>query len=165
MAPKRKRTVATAAAAKGPAEPLINPQVNPEIIDAPNALRASPDSDVEKGVAPGKVKDEVGSESPLSEVPEVVIEPPKKKRNTASKPSAEKDAAPVKVEESGTTPKAVAAKKKTPVKAERNEPADPEAEIEEEEADEDEIKAASMRPPPVHSDYLPLPWKGRLGYV
>lgn len=40
---------------------------------------------------------------------------------------------------------------------------DPEAE--EDLADEEEIKQAVSRPPPVHSDYLPLPWKGRLGYV
>lgn len=31
--------------------------------------------------------------------------------------------------------------------------------------DADELKEALGRPPPVHSDYLPLPWKGRLGYV
>lgn len=41
---------------------------------------------------------------------------------------------------------------------------DPEAEGEEE-ADEEEIQAALSRPPPVNSDYLPLPWTGRLGYV
>jgi UV DNA damage endonuclease len=29
----------------------------------------------------------------------------------------------------------------------------------------DELKDALSRPPPVNSDYLPLPWKGRLGYV
>jgi hypothetical protein len=41
---------------------------------------------------------------------------------------------------------------------------DPEAEGEEL-ADEEELKEALSRPPPVNSDYLPLPWKGRLGYV
>jgi len=30
---------------------------------------------------------------------------------------------------------------------------------------EDEAREALSRPPPVNSDYLPLPWKGRLGYV
>lgn len=30
---------------------------------------------------------------------------------------------------------------------------------------EEELKDAFSRPPPVNSDYLPLPWKGRLGYV
>lgn len=39
------------------------------------------------------------------------------------------------------------------------------------ESDEDvplepeELSEALGRPPPVHSSYLPLPWKGRLGYV
>ena len=32
-------------------------------------------------------------------------------------------------------------------------------------AEEEEVKEALSRPPPVNSDYLPLPWKGRLGYV
>jgi len=27
------------------------------------------------------------------------------------------------------------------------------------------MKLEAARPPPVNSDYLPLPWKGRLGYV
>src|SRR5262249_22200072 len=31
--------------------------------------------------------------------------------------------------------------------------------------DEEEVKKALSHPPPVNSDYLPLPWKGRLGYV
>ena len=35
----------------------------------------------------------------------------------------------------------------------------------EEITDGEEVKEALSRPPPVNSDYLPLPWKGRLGYV
>ena len=34
-----------------------------------------------------------------------------------------------------------------------------------EEAGEEEVKQALSRLPPVNSDDLPLPWKGRLGYV
>ncbi|RYP63785.1 hypothetical protein DL771_009118 [Monosporascus sp. 5C6A] len=34
-----------------------------------------------------------------------------------------------------------------------------------EENDVNEMKRAGARPPPVNSDYLPLPWKGRLGYA
>lgn len=41
---------------------------------------------------------------------------------------------------------------------------DPESDLEVP-VDADELKDALGRPPPVHSDYLPLPWKGRLGYV
>lgn len=33
------------------------------------------------------------------------------------------------------------------------------------EDEEEAVKEALSRPPPVNSDYLPLPWKGRLGYV
>lgn len=29
----------------------------------------------------------------------------------------------------------------------------------------EELQEALTRPPPVNSSYLPLPWKGRLGYV
>ncbi|KIW82226.1 UV damage endonuclease UvdE [Fonsecaea pedrosoi CBS 271.37] len=41
---------------------------------------------------------------------------------------------------------------------------DPEAEGDEE-ANPEELKEALSRPPPVNSSYLPLPWKGRLGYA
>jgi UV DNA damage endonuclease len=41
---------------------------------------------------------------------------------------------------------------------------DPEAD-EDGPADLEEVKEALSRPAPVNSDYLPLPWKGRLGYV
>ncbi|KAI1760190.1 UV-endonuclease UvdE [Hypoxylon sp. FL1150] len=34
-----------------------------------------------------------------------------------------------------------------------------------EDADVNSIKLEGARPPPVNSDYLPLPWKGRLGYA
>jgi UV DNA damage endonuclease len=31
--------------------------------------------------------------------------------------------------------------------------------------DEEDVSMSVSRPPPVNSDVLPLPWKGRLGYV
>jgi UV DNA damage endonuclease len=34
-----------------------------------------------------------------------------------------------------------------------------------EDASEEAVERGAARPPPVNSDYLPLPWKGRLGYV
>ena len=109
--------------------------------------------DVEK-----QVKNE-DSDSPLSEIQEVEEPVEKKKRKGREKTAA---AARKGNKEESKKP-AVAAKPK-------NEPTneakflDPEAEGDEE-ADEEEIQAALSRPPPVHSDYLPLPWKGRLGYV
>lgn len=41
---------------------------------------------------------------------------------------------------------------------------DPESDVEVP-LEADELKEALGRPPPVHSSFLPLPWKGRLGYV
>jgi UV DNA damage endonuclease len=164
VAAKRKRNAAAmpAAVPSPPPNGLTNPQANPEIIDAPNAYRASPDSDVDTRMAPGPIKSEPGSESPLSDVPDA--EPPAKKRNT-KKGGAAKTGAAVKKENEDAAVEATP--KKTPVKkaAKANDDMDdPEAE-EFEEADEAEVNEASRRPPPVHSDYLPLPWKGRLGYV
>ena len=48
--------------------------------------------------------------------------------------------------------------------AERMASLDPESDVEVP-LEADELKEALGRPPPVHSSYLPLPWKGRLGYV
>ena len=137
-----------------------NPNENANVLDAPEALRASPDANerderVDLGEASMDVEKQVKEEdndSPLSEMSD--IEPPveTKKGKSESK-------------------KVVTSKKKsTPAametKAPMKEPQflDPEAEGDEE-ADEEEIQAALSRPPPVNSDYLPLPWKGRLGYV
>jgi UV DNA damage endonuclease len=94
-------------------------------------------------------------ESPLSDVPDEVLEqkPAAKKRDgkkAAKSAKVEADAAPV-----------VPAKKTKPGVEGLD---DPEADGEEE-AGEEEIKEAMLRPPPINSDYLPLPWKGRLGYV
>jgi len=133
-----------------------NPDKNPEILDAPDALRASPDSDINEKIAPDHVKKE---ESPLSDVPD--IEPPKKKakggKKKAAETSTEADGADVE------TPKKAPAKSKAKTNDE-DAFRDPEADGDEE-ADEEEVKEALSRPPPVHSSYLPLPWKGRIGYA
>ncbi|KAK0122674.1 UV-damage endonuclease [Cadophora gregata f. sp. sojae] len=42
---------------------------------------------------------------------------------------------------------------------------DPDGDEEGPAEDVDAIKLEARRPPPVNSDYLPLPWKGRLGYA
>lgn len=146
-----------------------NPDENAKVLDAPEALRASPDADekderinlVEAGMDVEKqVKEE--DDSPLSELED--IEAPVKAKKTTSKSKTAKDkkveikAEPVKKE----TP--VARPKKEAVNVKEPQFLDPEAEGDEE-ADEEEIQAALSRPPPVNSDYLPLPWKGRLGYV
>ena len=150
-----------------PAAVSTNPEENDDVLDGPEALRASPDADEEgdsMNVAKAgmdvqkrvKVEEDTGqpledgveSDSPLSEISDV--ESPTKKRKTNGKLVKSKGK-----EVTDTITKA------TP-----KEPQflDPEADGDEE-ADEEEIQAALSRPPPVNSDYLPLPWKGRIGYV
>ena len=159
-----------------------NPNENANVLDAPGPLRASPDAeeedermdlegarmDVEKQIKDEK-EDELSfmngheSDSPLSEISEMES-PVKPKKQT----KAPKEKASVGAKTNGETAKpasetADAAKvKKEPAKDSQF--LDPEAD-DLEEADEEDIQAALSRPPPVNSDYLPLPWKGRIGYV
>lgn len=151
--PSKRARTSRQTASKVKKEPLsTNPEENANIIDGTQALRASPDSDV-----PSLVNGQ-DSDSPLSELSDV--HSPVK---TAAAARSQNAAEALKPENSASGPKAV---KKQTEKDKIKEPQflDPEAEGEEE-ADEEEIKAALSRPPPVNSDYLPLPWKGRLGYV
>ena len=145
-----------------------DPNKNPNVLDAPEALRASPDADEtmnleEAGMDVVKQVKEEDSDSPLSELEEVEesVEPKKQKGKGKGKGIPAATMKKVNKGESGK-PAVVAKDKKEATK----EPQflDPEAEGDEE-ADEEEIQAALSRPPPVNSDYLPLPWKGRLGYV
>ncbi|TID24224.1 UV-endonuclease UvdE [Venturia nashicola] len=156
MPPKRKRSSIAAVESETPLPPPLsstlpprrkassrakikaatNPDRNPQVLDGPNATRASPDSDV-------------NNDLPLN----IPAEPAKKKRATAAKKKTD-------------VLKAEAAPKASDVKDEFGAPGlgDPEAEGEEV-AGEEELSEALSRPPPVNSDYLPLPWKGRLGYA
>lgn len=143
IAPKRRAT------SRGAAKVLMNPDNNADVLDAPDALRASPDSDVNEDIAPGPVKMEDDLDSPLSEVPD--LESPKNDNTKRMNGAAV----------AGTKTKA---NMKTMSKAGNDDPGDPEADGDEE-AGEEEIQEALSRPPPVNSSYLPLPWKGRLGYV
>ncbi|MCJ1386395.1 UV-damage endonuclease [Xylographa soralifera] len=162
-ASQRKQTHAS------PEPSSMNPDINSEVLDGPEALRASPDAeekdetlDVDKieGGTATHIKDEEdtvpslvtggGSESSLSDMSDV--EPPLNQKPQTAKSTTKK---------AQKMPSTVQAKN-----VESREPQflDPEADGEEE-ADEEEIQAALSRPPPVHSNYLPLPWKGRLGYA
>ena len=154
-----------------------NPDINSEVLDGPEALRASPDAeekdetlDVDKiaGGTATHIKDEEDtvpslvtggeSESSLSDMSDV--EPPSSKKPLTTK-SIKVSKAPSDTRAIQKAPSIGQAKK---VESQEPQFLDPEADGEEE-ADEEEIQAALSRPPPVHSDYLPLPWKGRLGYV
>lgn len=145
-----------------------NPNKNANVLDAPEALRASPDASEqdermnleEAGMDVAKQVKEEDSDSPLSEMSDV--EPP----TATKKGKAKSKAAAVLRNGSEEQSKKTALTSKQDTKTLVKEPLflDPEADGEEE-ADEEEIQAALSRPPPVNSDYLPLPWKGRLGYV
>lgn len=142
-----------------PADVETNPQENPDIKESQAALRASPDAEaqeiqaekknaakrtVKQKTAPAipaekQIKDE--SESSLSDLSDV--EKAIEAKSTSAKPS-----------------KPTVASKK----AVKEEVADPEAEDNVDE-DPEELTIAVSRPPAVNSSYLPLPWKGRLGYA
>ncbi len=152
----------------------MNPDQNANVLDHPQAFRASPDSDsngdrmdldavinVEQQVKDEDQDDSVPSlithgesDSTLSDISE--MESPTKAK-----------APPARASEKGGKAKAKSAGPARLKKEDAKQPQflDPEADGVEE-ADEEEIKEALSRPPPVNSDYLPLPWKGRrLGYV
>lgn len=163
----------------GPPPIMTNPNENANILDGPQALRASPDSDGSPGIAeltrvdtiPGinikresedvpSLVNDGESDSPLSDLSDLDPSPKKQPTTTRADTSSKAQAEDVSV------PSGTRATSKQVKKEEHREPQflDPEADGEEE-ADEEEIQAALSRPPPVNSDYLPLPWKGRLGYV
>ena len=181
------------ASARKPSAAVVNPNTSKDIIDAPDAMRASPDNAPNKDIIPDpiKVEESKRSESPLSDAPDLV-DPPKPKRGRGKKAEAEKNireaesvvAAVVDAAESKAPAKRGRARKnevkvegdgddasvaattpnKTPKKT-FNESGDPEGEEEIEAADPEELKSAAFRPPAVNSSYLPLPWTGRLGYA
>ena len=165
-APPPLKRRASARKASSLAKASTNPDVNANVLDAPQALRASPDasgSDERLNVeAVGmNAEEQIKEEQPLAANADTgKASKGKKSRSKAkTKESADKK---VKVEDVETGEIANPKKEKPASK----EPSflDPEADGVEE-ADEEELKEALYRPPPINSDYLPLPWKGRLGYV
>ena len=167
--PSKRRASQRRVSQRKPDTGSTNPNKNANVLDAPEALRASPDASEQDermnleaaGMDVAKQVKEEDSDSPLSEMSDV--EPPTEIKKGKAKGRA---TAVLKNGLDEQSKKKTAANSRkdtdTPVK----EPLflDPEADGEEE-ADEEEIQAALSRPPPVNSDYLPLPWKGRLGYV
>ena len=132
-----------------------NPNTNPDVLDGVSALRASPDCAPESHLAPDMSNDVVNGDATQtnnqvepSGTPAVNGAPTVKGRGKKA---------------STTQVKLEPQESKAAVEA----PAFPDdaAEAEGLEEDEAEVKEALARPPPVNSDYLPLPWKGRLGYV
>ena len=167
-----------------------NPDHNADIQDGKAALRASPDAD-EKGEAldmnkavskppttpaktngtkkmPTKKED---SDSPLSdlepETPAPASGKKPKKTPTKSSVSAKKGADEIKafIAEQKAKKAAETKIKKEDGEDEWDKRQEPDGDEEGPAEDVDVIKQEASRPPPVNSGYLPLPWKGRLGYV
>jgi UV DNA damage endonuclease len=164
-----------------------NPDRNTEIIDGKTALRASPDSveneevfEVDKRDCgtpkPAKRNDTRGtfpaedSDSPLSDIPtEIPVSAPARKRkkppsssSNAAKGGANETQAPKRESPANKAAVSKAIEADGDESVERQDPDGDEAVPSE---DLDTMKKEAGRPPPVNSDYLPIPWKGRLGYV
>jgi len=140
-----------------PADIDPNPQHNPLIKDADEAIRASPDAEELEGgramsarrgkrVAPKKA--------------------PVKKIKVSDSDSSLSDLSDADVTSTAvaTPAKSSTQKKQSTQKVDDAETRDPEAD-EDEVADPEELQQAMSRPPAVNSSFLPLPWKGRLGYA
>ncbi|KAF9698135.1 hypothetical protein EKO04_003436 [Ascochyta lentis] len=173
---------------------VTNPDVNPEVLDAPNALRASPDGhecaeaeahlhqyDIDAGTAVNSVNAASAkpstSQSATTEVkavPSTGTERIDEAGATSAAPAAgrakRKKAGAQHVKTEGgdsniATTNGVAGDVTAPAE-DAGVTGDLEADgVDGEEGDEVELKKALARPPPVNSEYLPLPWKGRLGYA
>ncbi|KAF3052791.1 hypothetical protein E8E11_011592 [Didymella keratinophila] len=172
---------------------VTNPDVNPEVLDAPNALRASPDGhecadkethlhqhNIDAGDAvnginadPAKPSTSQNATTEVNTVPTNGSESIDEAGATSAAPAAGRakrkkaGAAHVKTEggDSNIAPTNGVLGSAAPAE-DAGVTGDPEAEgLDGEEGDETELKEALGRPPPVNSGYLPLPWKGRLGYA
>jgi UV DNA damage endonuclease len=164
-----------------------NPEHNADIVDGNTALRASPDADeigeafdikkIEVPITPAKpngvkvnLKRE-DSDSALSDIEDQLPEttPAKKQKKTPTKSSvaAKKASDEIKAFKAEQAAKKAAEKtvKKEEVEDEWDKRVDPDGDDEGAVEDIEAIKLEARRPPPINSDYLPLPWKGRLGYV
>lgn len=144
---------------------LTNPDKNQHVVDGPEALRASVDAE-EADEQPAQEEEDQATPSLVAESMSDLSFSELSSMNSPTKTDhAMLARSMIRSGDAGINKEiAVPAEglRYQPVK----EPAyyNPEAEIDEE-ADEEGVQAALSRLPPVDSDYLPLPWKGRLGYV
>ncbi|KAJ4368804.1 UV-damage endonuclease [Neocucurbitaria cava] len=164
-----------------------DPNANPDILDGVMALRASPDGhecgEAETHLKPPLANGVSAASDAITEqnTPstglngEVISSTVSNVKGAASAPAAKKgkskklDAQHVKTEDEESNIGTVNGAKRnvTGPAVVADVPRDAEAadELDAENEDEAEVKEALSRPPPVNSEYLPLPWKGRLGYA
>lgn len=160
--------------ARGGTAATTDPNLNLDIIDGVTARLASPDGHESTGSAshltPPAVNGSTTTKTPSTGTGgEVVSNVPSARLDTSAPTTKSKKtkAAMQHVTESNIGAVNSAKKNVTGPAAVGGDPADPEAAegLDEEVEDEAEVRQALSRPPPVNSEYLPLPWKGRLGYV
>jgi UV DNA damage endonuclease len=144
---------ASTRAQPAPATIDANPNTNAAIEDAQSALRTFPDAvKANKGLpkkrktggptTPKQHVKEEDDDSPLSELEDA------DELLTATEPAAK----PTSTKKNVTPPTSISQVDNLEGKVQ-------------EDAEPHEIQEALSRPPPVNSSYLPLPWKGRLGYA
>lgn len=140
-----------------PAQIDANPDRNPDIEDGPDARMSSPDAQERMTAKPVKKAAKKATSAQVKT-------PVKKAIKTEDSESPLSDLSDGDVP---APPKAIfvkkANKKTDPVKAEIDDAGDPEGDGDDA-VDPEELRIAMSRPPAVNSSYLPLPWKGRLGY-
>lgn len=181
VAAKRKRGAATAAAAIKQEEqlpvhatippandPITNPDASKDILDDPTALRASPDAEEStETLTTSKVNGRVRratKQAPLKEESDLSsLDDEEPETPSAKKPKRTPTKSSVAAKKGSDEIKAFVAQQKA-AKAKEGDEVDPEADGDVAE-DGDAVKLEARRPPPVNSDYLPLPWRGRLGYA
>jgi UV DNA damage endonuclease len=174
--------------ARGGAPATTNPDVNPEVLDGISALRASPDGHEDDSAPNGvstvsaaglqttaattenKVCSSVATEGiDAAEAPYVLVadttpqKPGRTQRKKAEAPVVKQESGPGNIAPVNGVIDNVAAPADSAGML-----GDPDAGDglgDEEGGEEFEVKEAFSRPPPINSEYLPLPWKGRLGYV
>jgi UV DNA damage endonuclease len=161
-----------------------NPDHNADIVDGKTALRASPDADelgeafdTERIVPGPKISVNTNgnkrddSESSLSDIKgeSPAPTPAKKQKKTPTKSSiaAKKASDEIKAfRAEQAANKATAPKIKMEDREDEwDKRLDPDGDDVGPVEDAEALKLEAARPPPVNSDFLPLPWKGRLGYV
>ncbi|KAL5115967.1 UV-damage endonuclease [Pleosporales sp. CAS-2024a] len=152
---------------------MANPKVNPDVLDGVSALRASP-----AGHEDGALESRTGANIDKATLNGISEDVPKDIDNSAiANADGASSADPPTTDVSAGKGKRKKAAPKVKAKPEEikgvahtapeentGTTGDPE-EVDDMEEDEGEIKEALSRPPPVNSEYLPLPWKGRLGYA
>ena len=165
-APVRRSTTRQASTVQEPRKPKklkkvdANPDTNPDVLDDQVALRASPDAEeAGESLEPEKAGRNRRRQAPAPATPKTKSKAPRSDSSLSDLSDVEEAAAKL-----ANKTVASAATQTSAKTAEVDAVDDPEAD-EAEEADPEELVAALSRPPPVNSSYLPLPWKGRLGYA